>query len=235
MNTVQIARNRQVKSSQVPRVMIVEDEDAIVMALRYNLEAAGYEIEACGRGDEAEIRLQEELPDLLLLDWALPGVSGIELCRRLRARPQSEQLPIGLLFPAKRSNGRVKPTAVYKFTKVNGKTKRVKVGHAIRHVRSVSSFDYALNKAVERIILAPPDSYYDQMIEAIPEISQIGRKAFHGVSSHSFRCSMAMYIFYTLEWDAAICMGVTGHESLDAFYQYIDYKTDRLAEMMQAI
>ena len=148
---------------------------------------------------------------------------------------QSVQLPIGLLFPAKRSNGRVKPTAVYKFTKVNGKTKRVKVGHAIRHVRSVSSFDYALNKAVERIILAPPDSYYDQMIEAIPEISQIGRKAFHGVSSHSFRCSMAMYIFYTLEWDAAICMGVTGHESLDAFYQYIDYKTDRLAEMMQAI
>ena len=108
MNTVQIARNRQVKSSQVPRVMIVEDEDAIVMALRYNLEAAGYEIEACGRGDEAEIRLQEELPDLLLLDWALPGVSGIELCRRLRARPQSEQLPIIMLTAKGEENDRVR-------------------------------------------------------------------------------------------------------------------------------
>ncbi|MEO0804620.1 MAG: hypothetical protein AAFY57_20520, partial [Cyanobacteria bacterium J06642_2] len=137
-------------------------------------------------------------------------------------------------FPSKRK-GQAKPTAVYKFVKEHGKTKRIKIGEAIRHVRSASSFDYALNKAVEKIVLAPADGYFDQMIHTMPEIKDVGRRAFHGVSSHSFRRSMAMYMFYTLKWDAAVCMGVTGHKSLDAFYQYIDYKTDGLAEMMQAI
>ena len=152
----------------------------------------------------------------------------------LQAYLETVALSIGPLFPAKRK-GKAKPTAFYKFRKENGKTKRVKVGEKTRHVRSVSSFDYALNKAVERIILAPPDSYYDQMIETMPEVKASGRRSFHGVSSHSFRRSMAMYLFYTLDWDAALCMGVTGHKSLDAFYQYIDYKTDGLAAMMQAI
>lgn len=102
-------------------------------------------------------------------------------------------------------------------------------------MRSVSSFDYALNKAVERIVLGPQGDYYNERVSTMPEIADIGRKAFHGVSSHSFRRSMAMYLFYTLDWDAAQCMGVTGHKSLDAFYQYIDYKTDGLAAMMQSI
>jgi two-component system phosphate regulon response regulator PhoB len=77
--------------------MIVEDEEPLVMLLRYNLEADGFQVESCGRGDEAELRLLEELPDLLLLDWMLPGLSGIELCRRIRSRPQSEHLPIIML------------------------------------------------------------------------------------------------------------------------------------------
>jgi len=81
----------------MPNVMIVEDEEPLVLLLRYNLEADGFDVDSCGRGDEAELRLLENLPDLLTLDWMLPGLSGIELCRRIRSRPQSEHLPIIML------------------------------------------------------------------------------------------------------------------------------------------
>jgi len=81
----------------MPKVLIVEDEEPISLLLRYNLEAEGYTVETCVRGDEAEIRLKESQPDLLLLDWMLPGLSGIELCRRLRARENTERLPVIML------------------------------------------------------------------------------------------------------------------------------------------
>ena len=68
--------------SAAPRVMIVEDEPSIALMLAYNLEAAGFAVERIERGDEAELRLAEEPPDLLILDWMLPGVSGLEICRR---------------------------------------------------------------------------------------------------------------------------------------------------------
>ena len=79
------------------RVMIVEDEEPLTLLLRYNLEAEGYEVEAAAHGEEAEVKLKENPPDLLVLDWMLPGLSGIELCRRLRARPETERLPIIML------------------------------------------------------------------------------------------------------------------------------------------
>ncbi|MCW5715992.1 MAG: phosphate regulon transcriptional regulator PhoB [Bauldia sp.] len=81
----------------IPRVMIVEDEEPLTTLLRYNLEAEGYSVSTVLRGDEAEIRLRETVPDLLLLDWMLPGVSGIELCRRLRMRDETRALPIIML------------------------------------------------------------------------------------------------------------------------------------------
>lgn len=81
----------------MPKVLIVEDEEPLSLLLRYNLEAEGYSVEVCTRGDEAEIRLRESQPDLLLLDWMLPGLSGIELCRRLRAREDTERLPVIML------------------------------------------------------------------------------------------------------------------------------------------
>ncbi|WP_428649516.1 phosphate regulon transcriptional regulator PhoB [Roseibium sp.] len=81
----------------MPKVLIVEDEEPLSLLLRYNLEAEGYAVESCVRGDEAEIRLRESVPDLLLLDWMLPGLSGIELCRRLRAREETERLPVIML------------------------------------------------------------------------------------------------------------------------------------------
>ena len=79
------------------RIMVVEDEEALGVLLRYNLESQGYDAEVVTSGDEAEIRLQEIVPDLLILDWMLPGLSGIELCRRLRLRPETERLPIIML------------------------------------------------------------------------------------------------------------------------------------------
>jgi len=80
-----------------PRILIAEDEEALATLLRYNLEKAGYDVETVGRGDEADLRLKEQIPDLAILDWMLPGFSGIELTRRLRARPESASLPIIIL------------------------------------------------------------------------------------------------------------------------------------------
>ena len=83
--------------AMAPRITVVEDEEALSVLLRYNLEAEGYDVDTILRGDEAEIRLRERGPDLLLLDWMLPGISGIELCRRLRLRSETERLPIIML------------------------------------------------------------------------------------------------------------------------------------------
>jgi two-component system phosphate regulon response regulator PhoB len=81
----------------VARILLVEDEEALTHLLRYNLEAAGYAVEAVARGEDAELHLAEDPPDLVLLDWMLPGVSGVELCRRIRARKETARLPIIML------------------------------------------------------------------------------------------------------------------------------------------
>ncbi|MCB1437437.1 MAG: phosphate regulon transcriptional regulator PhoB [Rhodobiaceae bacterium] len=80
-----------------PRVLVVEDEEPLAVVLRYNLEAEGYEVAVAERGDDAEARISEAPPDLVLLDWMLPGLSGIELCRRLRARRDTKDMPIIML------------------------------------------------------------------------------------------------------------------------------------------
>jgi two-component system, OmpR family, phosphate regulon response regulator PhoB len=91
-----------------PRILIVEDEEALTLLLRYNLEAAGYDVESVARGDEADLRLREAIPDVVILDWMLPGVSGIELCRRLRSRPETRQLPIVMLTARGEESERVR-------------------------------------------------------------------------------------------------------------------------------
>ena len=80
-----------------PRILIVEDEEALATLLRYNLEKEGFEVETAGRGDDADMRLKEHIPDLAILDWMLPGLSGIELTRRLRTRPETARLPVLIL------------------------------------------------------------------------------------------------------------------------------------------
>jgi len=91
-----------------PSILIVEDEEALTLLLRYNLEAAGYDVESVARGDEADLRLREAIPDVVILDWMLPGVSGIELCRRLRSRPETRQLPIVMLTARGEESERVR-------------------------------------------------------------------------------------------------------------------------------
>jgi len=93
------------------RILIVEDEEPLTLLLRYNLESEGYGVEAVARGDEAETRLRESVPDLVILDWMLPGLSGIELCRRLRTRPETERLPVIMLTARGEETERVRGLA----------------------------------------------------------------------------------------------------------------------------
>jgi two-component system, OmpR family, phosphate regulon response regulator PhoB len=94
-----------------PKILIVEDEQALVTLLTYNLEAEGYDVSVETRGDNASIHLQENIPDLLLLDWMLPGISGIELCRRLRQRTLTKALPIIMLTARGEEGERVRGLA----------------------------------------------------------------------------------------------------------------------------
>ena len=80
-----------------PYVLIVEDEPGIAEMLRYNLEAAGLEAGLAVDGDEALVSIAERLPDLVLLDWMLPGTSGIEVCRQLRRKRETRNVPVIML------------------------------------------------------------------------------------------------------------------------------------------
>jgi len=80
-----------------PTVLIAEDESALVTLLRYNLEREGYRVVESRDGEEALLVAAEEKPDLVLLDWMLPQLSGIEVCRRLRSRQETRNVPIIML------------------------------------------------------------------------------------------------------------------------------------------
>jgi two-component system phosphate regulon response regulator PhoB len=77
-----------------PLVLVVEDEAALATMLRYNLEKQGFRVDEAGDGQEALTRIAESAPDLVLLDWMLPVMSGIEVCRQIRRRPATRELPV---------------------------------------------------------------------------------------------------------------------------------------------
>ncbi len=79
------------------KVLIVEDEETLVTLLTYNLEAEGYAVVAVPTGADAMMIVSEERPDIVILDWMLPGLAGIEVCRQIRARPETRALPIIML------------------------------------------------------------------------------------------------------------------------------------------
>ena len=91
-----------------PRVLVVEDEAALVTLLRYNLEKAGFEVAVATAGEEALLQIAEAPPDLVLLDWMLPEVSGIEICRRLRRDKETQTLPIIMLTARSEEADRVR-------------------------------------------------------------------------------------------------------------------------------
>jgi two-component system, OmpR family, phosphate regulon response regulator PhoB len=77
-----------------PTILVVEDEVPLLTLLRYNLEKQGFRVEEATDGEEALTRVAENRPDLVLLDWMLPALSGLEVCRQLRRRPVTRDLPI---------------------------------------------------------------------------------------------------------------------------------------------
>ena len=80
--------------TQPPLVLVVEDEAALVTLLRYNLEREGFRVAEARDGEEAMLQIAEQMPDLVILDWMLPLMSGIEVCRQLRRLPETRRLPI---------------------------------------------------------------------------------------------------------------------------------------------
>ena len=79
----------------IPSILVVEDEDALSTLLSYNLEKEGYKVSVAADGEDGLMQVDEAQPDLIVLDWMLPKVSGIEVCRRLRSRPETRNIPTG--------------------------------------------------------------------------------------------------------------------------------------------
>jgi two-component system phosphate regulon response regulator PhoB len=77
-----------------PTILVVEDEAPLLTLLRYNLEKQGFRVEEATDGQEALLRVTESKPDLVLLDWMLPTLSGIEVCRQIRRKPATRDLPV---------------------------------------------------------------------------------------------------------------------------------------------
>jgi two-component system phosphate regulon response regulator PhoB len=91
-----------------PHILVVEDEDSLATLLQYNLQKEGYDVALAGDGEEALLLVDERLPDLIVLDWMLPKVSGIEVCRRLRQRNETRNVPIVMLTARGEETDRVR-------------------------------------------------------------------------------------------------------------------------------
>ncbi|MFL4471191.1 phosphate regulon transcriptional regulator PhoB [Tateyamaria armeniaca] len=84
-------------SPDQPRVLVVEDEPAQREVLAYNLEAEGFAVSRAENGEEALLLINEEAPDIIVLDWMMPNLSGIEVCRRIKIRPETRGIPVIML------------------------------------------------------------------------------------------------------------------------------------------
>ncbi len=91
-----------------PYILVVEDEDALATLLKYNLDKEGHRVVVASDGEEALMLIDERQPDLIVLDWMLPKVSGIEVCRRLRAKPETKNLPVIMLTARGEESDRVR-------------------------------------------------------------------------------------------------------------------------------
>jgi two-component system phosphate regulon response regulator PhoB len=91
-----------------PRILLVEDDANLVELIRYNMEKEGFEVRATADGEEALVIAEEERPDLVVLDWMIASLSGIEVCRRLRRAPETASLPIIMLTARAEEGDRVR-------------------------------------------------------------------------------------------------------------------------------
>jgi two-component system phosphate regulon response regulator PhoB len=92
-------------------ILVVEDEEPIQLLLKYNLESEGYRVRCTAQGEDVNFLIGDERPNLILLDWMLPGISGIEVCRLVRARPESRDIPIIMLTARSEEAERVRGLA----------------------------------------------------------------------------------------------------------------------------
>ena len=91
-----------------PYILVMEDEDALATLLQYNLEKEGYDVAVAADGEEGMLQIDERQPDLVLLDWMLPKLSGIEVCRRIRGKAETRNLPIIMLTARGEESDRVR-------------------------------------------------------------------------------------------------------------------------------
>ncbi|MCG6882904.1 MAG: phosphate regulon transcriptional regulator PhoB [Silicimonas sp.] len=95
-------------SADRPNVLLVEDEPAQREVLAYNLQAEGFDVAKAGNGDDALMLVDETRPDVIILDWMLPGVSGIEICRRLKSNADTRKIPVIMLTARSEESDRVR-------------------------------------------------------------------------------------------------------------------------------
>jgi two-component system, OmpR family, phosphate regulon response regulator PhoB len=148
-------------------ILVIEDEEPIQILLRYNLEAEGHRVRIAGDGEDALTQINDEKPDLVVLDWMLPGMSGIELCRMVRTKPETNTLPIIMLTArseeAERVRGlatgaddyMVKPFSVPELlARIKTILRRVKPEAVAEELRAG---ELALNRLSKRVMRGPRD------------------------------------------------------------------------------
>jgi two-component system, OmpR family, phosphate regulon response regulator PhoB len=148
-------------------ILMIEDEEPIQILLRYNLEAEGHRVRIASDGEDALTQISDEKPDLVVLDWMLPGMSGIELCRMVRAKPETAALPIIMLTArseeAERIRGlatgaddyMVKPFSVPELlARIKTILRRVKPEAVAEELRAG---ELALNRLSKRVMRGPRD------------------------------------------------------------------------------
>jgi two-component system phosphate regulon response regulator PhoB len=147
--------------SNGPSVLVVEDEEALATLINYNLGKEGYRVVLSADGEEALILIDEKQPDIILLDWMLPTVSGIEVCRRLRQRAETRNIPIIMLTARGEESDRirgldtgaddyvVKPFSMSELTaRVRAVLRRIRPGLAEDHV---SHGDITIDRVAHRV------------------------------------------------------------------------------------
>jgi two-component system phosphate regulon response regulator PhoB len=144
-----------------PYILVVEDEESLATLLQYNLDKEGFRVAVATDGEEALLLIDEGLPDLVVLDWMLPKVSGVEVCRRLRARPETRNLPIIILTARGEESDRirgldtgaddyiVKPFSMSELAaRIRAVLRRIRPGLAEDHIRHG---DLVIDRAAHRV------------------------------------------------------------------------------------
>ncbi|MEP6967206.1 MAG: phosphate regulon transcriptional regulator PhoB [Pseudomonadota bacterium] len=167
-------RQSSARNATLPYILVVEDEDSLATLLQYNLDKEGYGVALCADGEEALVMIDEKQPDLVILDWMLPTVSGIEVCRRLRQRPSTRNLPVVMLTARGEESDRirgldtgaddyvVKPFSMIELcARIRAVLRRIRPGLAEDRVRQgdiiIDRVAHRVRRAGEEIHLGPTE------------------------------------------------------------------------------